>query len=41
MCVCVCVCEGHSKKENEMNKTLWDFEIQTEHSIQARRLELI
>ena len=24
--------------ENEMHKTLWDFEIQTDHLITARRL---
>ena len=26
--------------ENEMHKTFWDFEIQTDHWIQARRPDL-
>ena len=27
--------------ENETNKFLWDFEIQTDHLMSARRLDLI
>ena len=30
-----------SVEENEMHKVLWDFEIQTDHLIPARRLELV
>ena len=30
-----------SAQENEMHKLLWDFEIQTDHQISARRPDLI
>ena len=30
-----------STQEKEMHKVLWDFEIQTDHQISARRPELV
>ena len=33
--------KSESVRENEMHKVLWDFEIQTDHLISARQLDLV
>ena len=35
------MCEPEFLQENETHKVLWDFEIQTDHQIPARRPELV